>query len=146
MDELVRGVRWLVECHRTWIFFGFLGTALAAGTLAVGVRIDTRISGLLLSGDPELRQTEALKQDFSNDEVLLVVAELDLVTAQTHEVLRLRTQDPARVSSAPYHGVLDMRAYGDQLAIGLLERDADGDVDVPNIRLLRVDTASIPSP
>lgn len=76
MDELVRGVRWLVECHRTWIFFGFLGAALAAGTLAAGVRIDTRISGLLLSDDPELRQTEALKQDFSNDEVLLVVAEL----------------------------------------------------------------------
>lgn len=76
MTGLVRPFQGLVRTHSGAIVIAFAVAAIAAGLAATRVEIDTSVERLMISGDPERELSRALKQEFSNDEVLVVAYDL----------------------------------------------------------------------
>jgi predicted RND superfamily exporter protein len=77
MNSIVRFVQLAVQRFPRAIVIAFVLVAAVAGFFASRVRIDSRISGLMIAGDAELERTAWLKRTFSNDEVLFLAFELE---------------------------------------------------------------------
>ena len=76
MDRFGRILQSLVRDHtgRVIGIFALAGVIAAFG--ALHVEIDTSVDNLLVEGDPDRAKTEALKLEFSNDEVILIAFDL----------------------------------------------------------------------
>ncbi|MEO1271269.1 MAG: hypothetical protein AAFX99_24520 [Myxococcota bacterium] len=86
-------------------------------------------------------RTGTLRDDSRGE---LVLAELDFATGETHEVLRLDSFVPnpsAWYDANQQAHALDMRAFGDQLALGVRVASTSDE-----IRVLRIDTNLIDTP
>jgi len=74
-----------------------------------------------------------------------VLLELDLEAGEVREALRLPSENAEVYRSLTGH-VLDLRAFGTELALGVRVRSAEHDIYRTPIRVIEVDTTKIASP
>ena len=73
---MIEFLKTIVRRGHQWVIGVFAVLAIAAGVIALHVRVDSSAQTYMIDGDLERELNRALKFEFSNDEVILIAFEL----------------------------------------------------------------------
>jgi len=123
MDAIVRFLQHVVRNHAWWVI-GFHGVAVVAcAVVALDLTVDPTVDGLMVASDPELVASNQLKEEFSNDEI--IVAAFDLGHPFTVDDLRRLSKVTEELRSID--GVDEVMSLSD---VDDVRSDGAGGIDV----------------